>query len=195
MPSASAREPNGGTFRPCSTVFRYTTLVAALKSAFGTENGLHAVARFRRTAQSNRLETLTYAPRDRGRSVSIVPLQIEYLADVDADLFVLKSQQTAMLPRSFDFAMGAMRSKGFGRCTAERVREVPCDIPHTGTLCFRVPDLDEVKQALGIRNVLEPRYGYLFVPESLTSGTYVRSLFEGSRVAAYDVLLQPEDWR
>ena len=53
----------GGVFRPCSPVFRYTTLTGSLTSAFSASSPVHAVARFLPgNSDSNRLETLTFAP-------------------------------------------------------------------------------------------------------------------------------------
>jgi hypothetical protein len=182
-----------GLFRPCARVFRYSALAGAFKDRFGTPAPIHAVARFVGSQLGrNRVETLSFAPRDRSQRLSVVPLEIEYLANVSAEVFVLRTVETAAWPKSFHMSMGAMRSKGFGRCQLRFAEEVTCGRPEVGNLCVRVPDTKDVLAVFGIRNVLAPVYGYLFQPTSSTSGVYIRSLFEGSRVASYPIILESE---
>jgi hypothetical protein len=138
---------------------------------------------------ANRLESLAFAPRNRARGLSVVPLEIEYLSNVYAEVFILRTDETRLWPTVFDFSMGAMKSKGFGRCHLSWIGEHTCQNPVEGELCARLPDQPAVRDAFGIRNVIEPVYGYLFSPTSPVSGVYVKSLFEGSRIAAYDILL------
>jgi hypothetical protein len=184
----------GGVFRPCSPVFRYTSLSSALASALGTASPVHAVARFLRdNSDSNRIETLSFAPHDRGKLISVIPLQIEYFANVNAELFIAKTSDSALCPAMLQFSMGAMRSKGFGRCEIEFVAETTCVNPVRGRLCVRLPDTAEVRSVFGIRNVLAPNYGYLFSRTAAPSGAYLRSLFEGSTVVAYPVILDAQD--
>jgi hypothetical protein len=184
----------GGTFRPCASVFSYPTLVGALKEALDITDPLHASARF---VQEPRREVLTFAPRDRARGVSSIPLQVEYLVDARADLYILQSDSMGGLHDSFSFTIGALRSKGLGRCLAERLPDHTCDSPsrRPGRLCLRLPDpnLDpQIKAAFGIGGITAARYGYLFKLSSPTSGNYLRSLFEGSKLHCYDVILDPE---
>lgn len=182
-----------GLFRPCARVFRYSALAGALKDRFGARAPIHAVARFVGTQPDrNRVETLSFAPRDRSQGLSVVPLQIEYMANVTAEVFVLKTAETVAWPKTFHMSMGAMRSKGFGSCQLRFAEEVTCGRPEVGNLCVRVPDTKDIFAVFGIRNVLAPVYGYLFQPTSSTSGVYVRSLFEGSRVASYPIILERE---
>lgn len=184
----------GGLFRPCGRVFRYSSLVGALKAHFEISDSIHAIARFLPGApDNNRMEILSFAPHDRGRSLSVVPLAIEYLSNVYAEVFILKTDETVRWPRYFSLSMGAMKSKGFGRCRFKFVDEVLCQIPIMGELCVRLPDVEGIRDAFGIRNVLTPVYGYLFSPTSHISGVYVKSLFEGSRLAGYDILFKPKE--
>ena len=184
----------GGVFRPCSPVFRYTTLTGSLTSAFSASSPVHAVARFLPgNSNSNRLETLTFAPHDRSRFISVIPLQIEYFANVDAELFILKTDESARYPRKLQFSMGAMRSKGFGRCEIEFEKEVICRDPILGRLCVRLPDTQDVRTVFGVRNVLTARYGYLFSSANASPGVYVKSLFDGSTIVAYPIILDPTE--
>lgn len=184
----------GALFRPTADVFRYSALVGALKSQFGEskDKPIHAVGRFIRKPAR---QILSYAPRDRGRLISTVPLEIEYLSDIHAEVFVLKNAFTETWPAQFSLSMGAMKSKGFGRCHFTHKGEVHYDKPNpnTGELAVRVPDDPEVKSVFGIivPNDGSALYGYLFKPTSVTTGVYVLSLFEGSIVRAYDLVLKP----
>jgi len=180
----------GGLFRPCARVFRYSTLVGALKAHFELSSPIQATARFLPGGpDTNRMEILSFGPLDRGRGLSEVPLEIEYLSNVNAEVFILKTGETVHWPRRFSLSMGAMKSKGFGRCQLNFKDEVSCQTPAIGELCVRLPDVESIREVFGIRNVLAPVYGYLFRPTSPTSGVYVKSLFEGSRVVGYDILL------
>ena len=182
----------GGVFRPCSPVFRYTSLSGALTNALGTASPVHAVARFLPgNSDFNRFETLTFAPHDRSRVISVIPLQIEYFANVNAELFIAKTNDSVRYPPMLQFSMGAMRSKGFGRCAIEFVNEITCRDPSRGSLCVRLPDTQDVKTLFGVRNVLAPKFGYLFSSSVAPSGAYLKSLFEGSMIVAYPIILDP----
>jgi hypothetical protein len=180
----------GGTFRPCASVFSYTTLAGALTEVLGSAGTIHAAARFLSPVVGSNREILTFAPRDRVSGVSTIPLQVEYLVDVVADLFILESDATRQLPKAFSFSMGAMRSKGFGRCLAERIGEDPAGNPRQGRLCVRLPDLPEIRQAfrMNVPGNSDLKMGYLF---NASAGTYIRSFFEGSAVTAYAMILYP----
>ena len=117
----------------------------------------------------------------------MIPLQIEYFANVDAELFILKTDESARYPRKLQFSMGAMRSKGFGRCEIEFEKEVICRDPILGRLCVRLPDTQDVRTVFGVRNVLTARYGYLFSSANASPGVYVKSLFDGSTIVAYPI--------
>jgi hypothetical protein len=182
----------GGLFRPCASVFSSTSLSGALTHAFGTLSRVHAAARFLPgNTDSNRLETLTFAPHDRSRSISVIPLQIQYFVNVNAELFIAKTADRVCYPRTLAFSMGAMRSKGFGRCAIEFVNEITCRDPSRGSLCVRLPDTPEMRTIFGVRNVLAPNYGYLFSSSVAPSGAYLKSLFEGSTIVAYPIILDP----
>jgi hypothetical protein len=179
-----------GIFRPCSPVFSYTTLAGALTEVLEPTGPIHAAARFLSPVDGSNREILTFAPRDGVSGVSTIPLQVEYLVGVVADLFILKSDAVRQLPKAFSFSMGALRSKGFGRCIAERIGEHPAGNPRQGRLCVRLPDLPEIKQEfrINVPGNSDLKMGYLF---KASTGTYIRSFFEGSAVTAYDVILYP----
>ncbi len=178
----------GALFRPCASVFSYCTITGALKAYFPEISPLHAVARFTNGHQGNKRTVLSFSPRDRACGLSVVPLQIEYLADVHAKVFIARNETTLNLPRTFTISMGGMKSKGFGRCELQQKDVVVCENPQPGTLCVRIPQEPEVLKVFGVRRLLLPIYGYLYRASSSVSGSYQRSLFEGTRLVAYDIL-------
>lgn len=178
------------TYRRCLEVIPSTTLEGAFKVAFPhPDRVVYAAAKFRRPPVK---EVLTYSPRDRGTNVSKLPLQVEYLTGVEADLYVIKNDWTRKFPSRFTLQVGAMRPQGFGRCDVEFVEQLAPANPKRGVLALRIPDTDAAKNAFGVRTVLDLRAGYLFVPDHGHNGHYERALFEGSRVVADPVVLEAE---
>lgn len=185
----------GAIFRPCLKVLTYTSLVGALKARFPQPyRKLHAVGRFISNGPNTNLrEIMTFSPRDRGCELSVVPLAIEYLANVHAEVFILKNDFTIRFPSSFTLHLGAMKSKGFGQCTMKRIGEREFSRPRQGLLAVRLPDDANIHSEIQIRRVISPIFGYLFQPASGGTGSYIRSIFEGTRVVADPVLLQSEE--
>ncbi|HOE64862.1 MAG TPA: hypothetical protein PKW18_12445 [Candidatus Sumerlaeota bacterium] len=184
----------GSIFRPCLNVFTYTALVGALKERFPQPyRTLHAVGRFvKNGADANQRQIMTFSPRDRGLDISIIPLEIEFITNVHAHIYIFKNDFTLnVIPKSFIMHLGAMKSKGFGQCNMEYIENIPWDIPpQEGKLCVRIPEEQSILDELGIRNIRAPVYGYLFRPQTGGTGYYQRSLFEGSQVIAHPILLK-----
>jgi hypothetical protein len=174
----------GGLFRPCAKTIRYSQISGALRKKFG-ENEIHAAGYLVEENGYNKVDYFIYSPRDRARAISKVPLQIEFLTNVQGKVYVLEDEFTAKnLPDKFGILMGALISKGFGSCTLIK-RKFAEDKPLAlGTLRTRIPinklDIFGIEES----NIKRPVYGYLFEPTSLTSGMYVLSLFEGSEMVA-----------
>lgn len=180
----------GSVFRPCLQVFTYTGLVGALKARFPhPTRKLHAIGRFLNKEKN----LLIFSPRDRGRETSAIPLEIEYLSNVQADLFVEKNDFTVTWPERFILRLGAMKSKGFGDCRITKIAERRPAAPQSGKLAMRVPQDSDVLSALGVARVNAPVYGYLFHPVHGGIGHYERALFEGSEVEADPILLVREE--
>ena len=184
-----------GLFRPTARTIRYSQIVGALKAHFGPLD-FHAVGYLDDDEKFNQSEYLTYAPRDRVSGTSRLPLQIEVLTNVKGKVFVLANEAGENLPPEFEIGMGALLSKGLGKCILSGKSELPTEgyqvaSPPTGfRLRVRIPEKHAEKFL--IRNVLSPFYGYLFEPTSPTTGVYVRSLFEGSIVVGPKFLLEKE---
>lgn len=177
----------GGIFKPCISTIPFSQISGALHAKFGLNN-IKAVGYLTGNSEFNRVDYLIYSPRDRGREISKVPLQVEFLTNVQGKVFVLEDDSSKNFPDSFEIVMGGLRSKGFGRCVLEKVQLLGEDLTK-GILNVRLP-LDE-NESFCIRNVMKPVYGYLFKPIPNTfTGNYVLSLFEGSEVAAPKFLLK-----
>jgi len=135
-----------------------------------------------------------YSPRERLADFSKVPLTIEVLTDMRGKVFVVENDAAVSLPESFEVSMGALISKGFGRCRLMKARSFDAGNPKPGTLNVRIPLMK--MPLFDVQRIIDdqPVYGYLFEVESGVSGRYVKALFEGSRVFAPECLLRGEDF-
>jgi len=176
-----------GTFRPTIRTIPYTQITGALKAVFGNKD-IHAVGHLINDKWHNKVDYLTYSPRDRGIETSKLPLTIEFLADVLGNVYLLKNEDTKDLADEFEIHMGAMKSRGLGLCILENLSELSNIGTKPGILRTRIPE--EHLDKFGVRRVIKPVYGYLFKPTSSTTGIYVRSLFEGSMIAGPEFLLE-----
>ena len=210
-----------GQFRPTVTTIPYSQITGALKAVFGDKD-IHAVGYFpfnnEQEFRGKHTQILTYSPRDRAINTSIIPLYIEYLADVEGKVFIAETdsiKNKLESNESFSIYMGAFKSKGFGSCTLKdrrKISEDDLDI-HEGTLNTRIPiakvedmngmdgnsqkrlidegkTTDFLKERFCIEKIIKARYGYLFEPTNKTSGCYVLSLFEGSVIQGPGFLLR-----
>lgn len=188
----------GGLFRPCTKTIhdnqiggpiRYSQISGALRKKFGAGE-IHAAGYLVEGNGWNRIEYLIYSPRDKARTTSKLPLQIEFLTNVHGKVYILEDDFTANLPQKFEIYMGALVSKGFGLCRLNKRRDGVEDKPiMPGMLRTRIP-LNRLN-IFGIKeeSIKKPVYGYLFEPTSPTSGVYVLSLFEGSEIVAPEFLI------
>ncbi|MBN1761886.1 MAG: hypothetical protein JW878_02235 [Methanomicrobia archaeon] len=178
-----------GTFRPTIRTIPYTQITGALKAVFG-DNDIHAVGHLVEDKKHNKVDYLTYSPRDRGIETSKLPLTIEFLTGVLGSIYIVKNEVTKDFAEEFEIRMGAMKSRGFGLCTLKKLTELNDSRPERdrGVLNTRIPE--EHLETFGVSGVIKPVYGFLFKPLSDTSGVYVRSLFEGSEIAGPKFLLE-----
>ncbi len=184
----------GGLFRPCARTIRYSQISGALRKKFGADK-IHAAGYLVEGNGWNKTDYLIYAPKDKTRAISKIPLKIEFLTKVHGKVYVLENDFTANLPGKFDIFMGALISKGFGLCKLSKCRIIEDKPVKLGTLRTRIPlnrlDIFGIEE----RNIRKPVYGYLFEPTSLTSGVYVLSLFEESELVAPEFLISPIERR
>lgn len=194
-----------GLFCPSAQVLRYSTITGALREIFG-EDVYGVGGKLKGEAQ-----VLTYGPRERVVKTSKLPLQIEFLTNASGEVYIdemtaEKIEQQLKDNGEFLLWMGALKSKGFGRCKLKggeslTSEELTCSLISLET---RLPlftkkyplteeELNKVregegtthflKEVFGIQRVVRPYFGYLFEPDkNRHSGNYVLSLFEGSLI-------------
>lgn len=177
-----------GTFRPTIETIPYSQITGALKAKFGKDKDIHAVGYLIKPLNK---DYLVYSPANRVGNLSKIPLIVEYLRDIRGKIYIMKNsdtEDTLKNQEGFTIRMGALKSKGFGECKLFNKQLVNNSKPKPGILNTRIPK--ECSDRFGIRNVINPVYGYLFKPTSETSGVYVLSLFEGSEVVGPEFLLE-----
>lgn len=177
----------GGLFRPCDRrAMRYSAVTGALRSYVGGSS-IHAAGYFEHRAGCNQVEYLTYGPRNQATGVAVLPLTVQYLANV-AGVVVVKADDHT-LPDSFDIVMGALKAQGFGRCRFQLTGAADMT-PTWGRLRSRIPVA--VQSEFEIASVQDAVYGYLFEPTSATAGRYVLALMEDSHVVGPACLVEEE---
>jgi len=174
----------GSVFRPSCKTLRWSTITMGLRKIFGSDD-IHAVG----ILDHYNIEYFVYSPADRVTRTSKIPLQVEVLTDVIGRVYILKSHDINF-PKEFEIYLGALISKGFGRCRLKFENEIDnSEIEiEKGILNTRIP-LKYLEKFL-IKKVIYSIYGYLFEPTSETSGVYIKSLFEGSEVVGPKFLLR-----
>lgn len=184
----------GGTFRPCIENIPTSTLKGCFRDYFGLADAL-AIGFFREGTYKK--DIFIYAPFDMLLGTAKLPISLEYLKPengntaVIADVYVVKNETTEFLIKATptEIFLGALKSKGFGRCELQFVNEIKSDIKK-GYLKGRL--LEEECNAFGIAKVIKPCYGYLFYPTSKVSGVYKRALFERSIIEGPKILIKEE---
>jgi hypothetical protein len=182
-----------GTYRTTVTTVPYSQITGALRAQFAGD--IHAVGYFDRPDPSNpedlaaHTETVTFALVDSVRGTAKLPIEVQVLTDVKAQIYVRLNDDTRDLPRLIHLSMGAYRNKGLGACVLSYTTTVERYDVSRGELRTRIPE--NRLQLFDIRRVPRPVYGYLFEPdEAHESGRYVRSLFEESIVEGPGFLIR-----
>jgi hypothetical protein len=172
-----------GAFRPTLTTIPFSTIVGALWRRFGGEYDQWVAAGVMRSYRGP--HALVSAPNDRMTGVAKIPLVAEVLTDVRGCVFIRQTQASDRLPDEFELALGALRSKGLGRCRLHRTKALTAPPCREGELATRIPENRLADFAI---QPIAPVYCYLWEPHpdprKLTAGRYVLSLREGSRVRA-----------
>ena len=182
----------GGTFRPCIETIPTSTLKGSFRDHFGLKDVL-AIGLFREGTYQK--DIFTYAPFDALLGTAKLPITLEYLRPangtkaVEADIYVVKNEAVGVLVKdtSMEISLGALKSKGFGRCELRYIDEIKPNLK-IGYLKGRL--IEDECNAFGINRVIKPCYGYLFYPTSEVSGVYRRALFEGSIIEGPEILIK-----
>ncbi len=184
----------GGTFRPCLETIPTSTLRGSFKDYFGLTDVL-AIGYFRENTYQR--DIFTYAQVDTFLGTAKLPISMEYLkpADgtraVEADIYLVKNKTAESLVIMYptEISMGALKSKGFGRCKLTYRGEAN---PNSKLGYLKGCLLEDECKAFGIKRVIMPCYGYLFYPTSEISGVYKRGLFQGSIIEGPEILIGKE---
>jgi hypothetical protein len=168
----------------------YSTITGALRSLLGEKSGIHAIGKITKW----RVEYMSIAPYDSALLTAKLPITVEYLSGVEGEVYVRKTGNLPSL-RAIEagFTMGGMKSKGFGACRVEAMREIIPEIIETGRFLSRVYYDDEIMGLFGIKreNIAKEYLGYLFRKTSAFDGFYQKSLFEQSVIrGGYDFLVE-----
>lgn len=195
-----------GTYRPCVLTIPCSTISGALVDYTGLDD-IVAVGYFDNVHQ-NIKKLAVFAPQDSVSRNSKLPLTVEYLENIQGKVFILQNQtiktsETILenLPKENDqsstirtFTMGALKSKGFGSCTLEFVKELKENDFEVveGKLKSRIYADEKYLGFFGIsiNQIIKPVYGYLFRPMSVDDGCYHLSLFEDSIVKGFSFLVE-----
>lgn len=177
----------GGIYRPCLETIPSTTVKGAFRHALGID--VIGVGTFE--AGTYELRDFTYSVKDKFLETAKMPLISSCLYSagnqkIKATIYLAKNSSIDVTKlNNLTFAIGALKSKGFGKAKVVRIGEIESET-RQGLLKVRV--LEEDAPALGI-TPLSPVYGYLFRPSNPLSGVYQRALFEGSLVKAPEIFL------
>ncbi|HRU92271.1 MAG TPA: hypothetical protein P5268_04455 [Candidatus Marinimicrobia bacterium] len=195
----------GGVFRPCQTTIPSSTIDGAFKHYLGIE--VKAVGLF--IEGTYEIKEFTYSIRDKALGISKMPIFAQYLSPyraenaellgyesyskdkILANIYIVPENNGYSLIKNLSFQMGALKSKGFGKCQVVEISHEEYPIKQ-GLLNVKIHEED--CEPFGVR-VIEPVYGYLFKPdEHSISGVYKRALFPGSLVKAPEVLIEKETY-
>jgi len=186
-----------GTLKPCIKTIPFSTITGALRNKFNRPD-IYGVGKLS-TEYIDNVDAFrsfhTYSPRYLFQDVAKVPLRIEFLTDVHAEIYVLLKEGgeenfCKENKDDFDILLGAFKSKGFGKCHLKLKRLIENYETKLGELQTRIPEV--YLNYFGITDVIKPVYGYLFEPLDKVSGKYVRAIFEGSKVKAPAFLVKEE---
>ncbi len=125
-----------------------------------------------------------FALQDAARGVAKLTLQVSALTQVRARVYIAGNDTASTLREEFELTMGALRSKGFGKCWLEKKRAA-----HTSELEMKIGELrtripERALDRFGVYPIRE-LWGYLFEPDAMRlGGRYTRALLEKSLVRA-----------
>jgi hypothetical protein len=195
----------GGVFRPCQTTIPSSTIEGALKHHLGLD--IKAVGYF--VENTYKIQEFTYSIRDKMLQTAKMPIFANYLAPrkraenpenykqfsndkILADIFVVKDNTFSIdLFNGLTFRMGALKSKGFGKCKVIGIKEEEYKIVQ-GLL--KVKLFEDEAESFNI-TAISPIYSFLFRPDKYSiGGKYKRALFPDSLVNAPKILLKEETY-
>lgn len=169
----------------------YSTITGSIESLLGEKKNIYAIGKI---LKYNR-EYMSVAPYDVALNTSKLPITIEYLSDVEGEIFIKETadfNSPDLLGN--EFYVGGLKSKGFGRCEIMSRNEIiPKLIEGEGVLLSRIYYDDKILSQFGIskENIIKPYIGYLFRKTSQFDGYYQKSIFEDTIIKnCYNFLVE-----
>src|SRR3990172_7020269 len=91
----------------------YSTVNGAMKSLLGENKDIHAIGEIIRYEKGY----MSVSPYDTALNTSKLPITIEYLANVEGEIYIKKTESFNSLDLiKNELYFGGLKSKGFGRC-------------------------------------------------------------------------------
>lgn len=171
----------GGIYKPTVDYIRATTITFALRKVTGDDSvyafgkGISGLRKIMVRNPVDRGSRSGRASGDRG------PVHIEYFEDANGEIYVNRD-----IGDGFKLVLGGFKSIGFGVTELTKVGEVDPKVIK-GYLATAIPIQWEGE--FGIKSEIMPIYGYVFMPDGIIGGRYVKSLMPGSYIAGIDILL------
>ncbi len=168
----------------------YSTITGAIKSLLGDKKDIHAIGKIVKYKKGY----MAVAPYDTALNTAKLPITIEYLADVEGEIYIKKTSNfssTVLLEN--EFYLGGLKSKGFGRCEVISGKEIEPEIIGKGVFLSRIYYEDSILRQFGINkeNIIKPYFGYLFKKTSSFDGYYQKSIFENTIIKnGYNFLME-----
>lgn len=168
----------------------YSTITGAIKAVLGDKKDIHAIGKIVKYKKGY----MAVAPYDTALNTAKLPITIEYLADVEGEIYIKKTSDfssTGLLEN--EFYLGGLKSKGFGRCEIIAGKEIEPEITGKGVFLSRIYYEDSILRQFGINkeNIIKPYFGYLFKKTSNFDGYYQKSIFENTIIKdAYNFLVE-----
>ena len=171
----------GGIYKPTVDYLRATTITFALRRYLSTDEIYAFGGRIKGLKK-----VMVRNPHDRKIAVGRTtgdrgPIQIEYFENAECDVYVNRDIGNELM-----ISVGGFKSLGMGISVLSKVSKIESGI-NTGYLITAIPL--EWKDVFEIRREIASIYGYLFMPENIVSGSYVKSLMPGSFIAGLDILV------
>ena len=186
----------GGLFRPCQVMIPSSSIEGAFSHKYGCS--IHAFGTLVRETYC--IKETIYSVQDRFLNMVKIPLTTSYLEAIDSRkkiagiIYVVeidgvyKQLIQQINTKGTIFHLGALKSKGFGRCEIINIKQ-NCSF-YTKQGWFNTKVFADECPVFGITPIT-PVYGYLFRPDQYhISGTHQKALFPGSLVRAPEIFLR-----
>jgi hypothetical protein len=182
----------GNIFKPCSDYLRSTTITYALRYHLGVKN-LIAVGKKikgnKKIINRNPLSKSLNVIRTEG---SRGPINIEIIEN--AETFVYVYSVDVKIPEKIELKVGGFKSLGLGYSILEKIEEIDLTNinPQPIQIDTYIPLTKEFQDTLDIRNFIFPLFSYVFIPETMLNGKYIKALAPGSKIVTRSKFLEKE---